>query len=471
MRRNTFSAGIILMRSLMVSGLLFAVFCAFAPAPANAQTCPAGVASCNWNPSYDFFRGPYNDNNCDEALGVGTPTIGVNPNGDGPDVIDPVPVDPALEEYCLMLKEQLDRGVDTCLACGGNSSGCCASTAPGTTNNPDPAGPTPYNPTSPPVTVDPTGGGPTTQPTQPSAATATDPPPLSTDDCPPGWPCTTAPDAAALEDPSTGPNASKAENNGACDANFMNQIYARAFMEAEREVISGSAIMLKPDSILEYTCFSSQASDQAGAIEGIFSADEGDLYGHVSGLVFNALTEYFDSNYKHDYLGGAYGSATAPPPGSGVCDVMYSVYHVAKCSDFGLEAPYMSFEEFANADPRALPRTCNVPHALNRNNKLLDLAKGVDNNDTADPDDDTYYVAFDRVDTLLERMRGTRGQGCEDDVPIRTGRIIYYRQYDEDQGTPVTRESYEYEDKVCLNPGCYFDNNGNADPNDDRCVP
>lgn len=58
-------------------------------------------------------------------------------------------------------------------------------------------------------------------------------------------------------------NGLKDGNSGACDGNFMNQIYSRAFMEASREVILSEQLIHKPDSVLEYTCFDEQISMMA----------------------------------------------------------------------------------------------------------------------------------------------------------------------------------------------------------------
>ncbi|MGB4106970.1 MAG: hypothetical protein WBK55_04155 [Alphaproteobacteria bacterium] len=62
------------------------------------------------------------------------------------------------------------------------------------------------------------------------------------------------------------PNQNKATGGGTClpgspasgctcDADFMNQIYARAWLEGQRDVIKSEVLIRKPDSILEYTCF------------------------------------------------------------------------------------------------------------------------------------------------------------------------------------------------------------------------
>ncbi|PCI97171.1 MAG: hypothetical protein COB14_09380 [Alphaproteobacteria bacterium] len=74
--------------------------------------------------------------------------------------------------------------------------------------------------------------------------------------CSAGIPCT---DYDIYTDTNAGTddtlNGLKDGNNGACDGNFMNQIYSRAFMEASREVIMSEQLIHKPDSVLEYTCF------------------------------------------------------------------------------------------------------------------------------------------------------------------------------------------------------------------------
>lgn len=74
--------------------------------------------------------------------------------------------------------------------------------------------------------------------------------------CSAGIPCT---DYDIYTDTNAGTddalNGLKDGNNSACDGNFMNQIYSRAFMEASREVIMSEQLIHKPDSVFEYTCF------------------------------------------------------------------------------------------------------------------------------------------------------------------------------------------------------------------------
>ena len=83
----------------------------------------------------------------------------------------------------------------------------------------------------------------------------------------------------------------------------------------------------------------------------------------------------------------------------------------------------------------------------------------------------TSFSVRDPVDTILERFRGVRNDTCELDTPLPTGLTVYYREFGEDTARrPTVIESYEYADKFCANPGCFFDNGNNADPADDTCV-
>lgn len=78
--------------------------------------------------------------------------------------------------------------------------------------------------------------------------------------CIAGLPCVTPftvdinPYDGNIKSNTSGNNKSKS-TSGACDADFMNQIYAKAFMEAEREKTLLQTTISKPDSVLEFSCF------------------------------------------------------------------------------------------------------------------------------------------------------------------------------------------------------------------------
>lgn len=336
--------------------------------------------------------------------------------------------------------------------------------------------------------------------------------------CIPGLPCETAPSGAQLQDPHTGPNATKSGDSTVstatnpnetrtCDANFMNQIYAKAFLEAERETVITNTLILKPDSVLEYSCFDQRVAAVAEDAGPIFSESDrwstatipingglsvstagpssnvpdvdidvnmGNtrLDGSVERLVLEALVEYANGSFSYDFLGntatGDNNTFSASVAGvSGVCDFMFNMYHISKCDDFALNAPFMHFEagfgamNLASTDPRTIPASCPSTHAIT--SAVIDVAQNQSWN----------YASFDPVDPLLTLTNPSDGSTCETADPIPTGVMVTYVQYGVDPaGNPiVTTPEYIYEDKVCPNPACYFENNDNASGGDDTCEP
>jgi len=223
--------------------------------------------------------------------------------------------------------------------------------------------------------------------------------------CSPGIPCTdydiyNNPDAAtdpALNGPKSGePLVSGSHENGACDANFMNQIYARAYMEANREVIMSQQIIHKPDSVLEYTCFDKFVSVAANNIDNIFSATtdwenrnvnfitsnepsdstlrftnytvnrvfpDDQLDNILELLILEDLETYITNNFSHSFLGEAISidndmNTGAIGSGNYECSHMATVWNMAKCIDFGEDDKFRSFEHLVSNDPRSIPLSC-----------------------------------------------------------------------------------------------------------------
>lgn len=318
--------------------------------------------------------------------------------------------------------------------------------------------------------------------------------------CLPGLPCIDKPTAGQLLKPHTGPNASKSgkvridprtkdEDIITCDANFMNQIYAKAFLEAEREVIVSNSVFLKPDSVLEYSCFDQQVASVAKYAGPIFTetlrydpavitmpspqrpvtinVSLGDTYLDLSleKLVLNSLVDYIDANFNHNFLGGSFAGRYSPSSrtvaGAEItCATMFSVYFAAKCDDFSLEVPFLSFDEYFSlpaltlTDPRLRPRQCPKNHQITQ--AYIDIAKNKD----------WTYASFDVVDALLPIWRPSNGALCENAAPIPTGIMALYEENDIDlNGNAIVIERFEYEDKFCSNPACSYDFDANV------CVP
>lgn len=171
----------------------------------------------------------------------------------------------------------------------------------------------------------------------------------------------------------------------------MNQIYARAFLEANREELMAQSLIRKPDSVLEYTCFD-KFLGVAGEFAPSFSETEHwkdhdidleteddsdtttiDVYrpaGTLSNLLelflLPPLQTYIESNFSHTFLGGDStidnDMVFSSLAGAYNCSHMYQVWNIAKCVDFGEQDQFWSFENLMQIDPRVLPNDPNPPY-------------------------------------------------------------------------------------------------------------
>jgi hypothetical protein len=279
-----------------------------------------------------------------------------------------------------------------------------------------------------------------------------------------------------------GPNKIKSEDD-ACDADFMNQIYARAFLEAERENIKAQVIIRKPDSILEYTCFETQIDRTAEVAGDLFSETDywrekeipinGAVGNPVDGmtpvpsvtidvfmgeeklkdtlerLVKKGLKDYLGQNFWHDYLGGY---ATGFDGAS--CGAMNSIFYFAKCNDMVMDDQFFSFNQLANMDPRQLPRACQGTAIKKDHIKLAENKGGT-------------YAFFDSMEPLNKSEQITYKKfmdplACNDRKPIPTGviAVVNHISIDSQGNTKITRTD-TFPEKICVTPGCYYDQPSN----------
>ncbi|MCB1652201.1 MAG: hypothetical protein KDI46_09120 [Alphaproteobacteria bacterium] len=310
--------------------------------------------------------------------------------------------------------------------------------------------------------------------------------------CIAGIPCVTGltpndPDAPTHPNTPPAPNAAKS-GSPACDADFMNQIYANAYTEAERNITYSEVLIRKPDSVLEYSCFDQGAAVVANSVAPLFgestfwapsvwpNPNAGNIVINVSlgaahadnwinALVLDSLKKnYIDQNFAHTYYGGAAAvldsefSANVAGVGAACADI-YNVHFLSKCDSFAPDAPFMLFSDLAGMDPRIKPAACGAAHKITA--ALLELKENKD----------VTYVAYDKIIPYLDRMMTSDNNACDSD-PIPTGLIVENVEYTEDiNANPVIvgGSDYKYKDKVCPNPACYFDNGGTANDADDSC--
>lgn len=144
-----------------------------------------------------------------------------------------------------------------------------------------------------------------------------------------------------------------------CDPKYWKSLEARAWLEAEREIIQNQNLIFKPDSVLEYTCFDrfvDHAAKNAGDIfvhtkyfgkEIIVRGSAESMEKGLTNVVSTALSAYDKGSFedskfladrsKYIIHGGnriEYPQSATSVPGSYTCATMQNVWKSAKCINF-----------------------------------------------------------------------------------------------------------------------------------------
>lgn len=264
--------------------------------------------------------------------------------------------------------------------------------------------------------------------------------------CLPGLPCVVA---------HSGTDNDPKSEDGACDADFMNQIYARAAIEADRELSVAGQNIRKPDSVLEYSCFDAMAKAGLSTINPYFSADTSTAGAKTpatkqhADFIKPALEGYVNTLFSHDYV--IDGSGQDFSTGKTTCDYMKSIRTITRCMDFDtIGNQFYSFDTLAGVDPRVKPDG----NACGGTGITSDLVSVAGN-------DGFQYARFDVFTDYKAAVSGA----CA--PPVGTG--VYYDDARKDGvswtalGQLIFGTAQTVEHKVCVNPGCYYD------PFDDDC--
>lgn len=176
----------------------------------------------------------------------------------------------------------------------------------------------------------------------------------------------------------------------ACDPEYMDALEARAWLEMQRELLQNQNIITKPDSVLEYSCFTNDLwnlvnYNQPGGDPDTWLFSEGgccntpnvdpSALDRVVGTLVYAATEYWILQHfwvkqnNDDALGGRAPGTTSKDNwnyGDGLgddknylCTNMSAVWDIAHCDYFSSQNPTEGFYDFAyyaGQDPRVLPQ-------------------------------------------------------------------------------------------------------------------
>lgn len=129
-----------------------------------------------------------------------------------------------------------------------------------------------------------------------------------------------------------------------CDSGFYDVMSERAWMESQREIEVAEKLILKPDSVLQYSCFTEQLS----------SVIENAKFGAPAEGLTNLVLQPRAAYYQGAFSGKMAGGLLSP---SSTCGAMYAVWDFLKCRNFDKD-DFRTFAEWAEQDPRTLPAIC-----------------------------------------------------------------------------------------------------------------
>ncbi len=139
-------------------------------------------------------------------------------------------------------------------------------------------------------------------------------------------------------------SAANAVIDGACDAAFMDKLRQRAWMEAQREIMTNQQMIWKPDSVLALGCY----SQWINAMTISFSDDGG------SGLnsTTNQASNYLSAAFPHSLGGG-----NASGSNSSNCANINNLWKAAQCKNLNL-SQFLTLKDASGTDPRVAPNSC-----------------------------------------------------------------------------------------------------------------
>lgn len=266
-----------------------------------------------------------------------------------------------------------------------------------------------------------------------------------------------------------------------CDPLYYESLSARAWLEAEREITQNQNIILKPDSVFEYTCFDRLV--RVLAVEAVNMLSETPLYGApltntsmdeaLEAVIGVSLLTYINNNFGGKTVGthgvpreDDYNLLYGHVAGTGInhypkgilddsayaCNIMSRVWNAAKCINFISHPDHDGFYTFANYatetdDNRHLPYI-NLPGGgctSIEDNWSDNLATALTSGPWTHDPVQTYFVITDAQDCGAGACRCVDADGNNSE-PIPTGVTIY-------RANPLPAE---YEEHICLQPGCRY---------------
>ncbi|MCD8563125.1 MAG: hypothetical protein LRY54_03580 [Alphaproteobacteria bacterium] len=266
--------------------------------------------------------------------------------------------------------------------------------------------------------------------------------------------------AVMVEGESRAQTQSSTEVAPTCDVTVQDQMKRQAWMEGQREMEMAQRLILKPDSVLEYSCFKDEANHWSSAA-GTFSnngggSPSGNLSNAINSLVLSSLSEYL-KNYGHLFLGGTFeeeGGKFLQQLGQtgSQCNPQYWVWYLAKCvnspvTSEGRPSHFFALSTLVDKDIRNMPQSCPATEKNARDDLLKTVQEKQD--DFPDPTknpplgvDNASHITGTASGDLYSKLLTTCGQ------PVKTGFKV----------KPLSGSTQVIDDAVCIAPGCSYIN-------------
>ncbi len=165
------------------------------------------------------------------------------------------------------------------------------------------------------------------------------------------------------------------EELSGCATDTWTAMVNQSVLQTRRQDIANKRLIIKPDSVFDYTCFSHIVKTVAEEAGPIFSESEKwvdrevDLDGKEiilqrklgSKSLDNALMEVVETaliNYKRGQFNNGFLADSVPvssSAGKKYCDTMSEVWKAAKCKNFDGMDIFYTFEDLIGRDPREFP--------------------------------------------------------------------------------------------------------------------
>lgn len=260
----------------------------------------------------------------------------------------------------------------------------------------------------------------------------------------------------------------------ACDPEYMDAIEARAWLEAQREITMNANLILKPDSVLVYSCLGDWVNKFITQINGTvqFTPNLGAAAANSSG---QSAIEFLSTNFRQNLLADKTDTLPAAFAGGDMCDDMTKAWRAAQCANFQQfsNEQFMTFDDLKSGNIRNLPDgTQPDPNDQFSANYAGAIGSGWCN-EPEDAYDRNIIQAFNTTDTLdathMGHNVGTPNTLYQFDPIVSSQDLIKPAANTSECQPPIftgltvrRSDGTTYSDGFCPNPGCMLKPNGTS---------